>query len=294
MIQPPFLQAGDLIAIVATARKISVDEVAPAKSWLEAQGYQVRLGNSIGLAERQFAGSDAERAADLQAQLNDSAVKAILCARGGYGTVRLIDALDWTAFRTQPKWLCGYSDITILHAHLQHMGFASIHSTMPLNFDGSTESMQSWQSLHQVLKGQKPAYELQGLRFARGRHMQGEVLGGNLSVIYSLMGSSSLPATAGKILFLEDLDEYLYHLDRMMMCLKRAGMLDNLAGLLVGGLTKMNDNAIGFGKTAEEIIFEAVQSHDYPVAFGFPAGHQALNQAIVFGQELELNAEFDR
>lgn len=288
MIEPPFLQAGDLIAIVATARKISSEEVAPAKAWLEEQGYLVRLGSSIGKSDRQFAGSDAERRDDLQSQLNDPEVKAILCARGGYGTVRLVDALDWTAFRAQPKWLCGYSDITVLHAQLQQMGFASIHSTMPLNFDYSTEGTQSWQSLHQVLRGENPAYDVQNLRFVRGSQLHGEVLGGNLSVLYSLMGSSSVPPTAGKILFLEDLDEYLYHLDRMMMCLKRGGMLQNLAGLLVGGLTKMNDNAIGFGKTAEEIIFEAVEDYDYPVAFGFPAGHQPLNQALVFGRQLQL------
>lgn len=288
MIEPPHLQAGDLIAIVATARKITPEEVAPAQAWLEAQGYRVRLGTSIGLADRQFAGSDAERRADLQTQLNDPAVKAILCARGGYGTVRLVDGLDWTAFRAHPKWLCGYSDITVLHAQLQQMGFASIHSTMPLNFDGSPESTQSWQSLHQVLQGKQPAYDLQNLHFARGTQMQGLVVGGNLSVVYSLMGSSSLPPTANRILFLEDLDEYLYHLDRMMMCLKRGGLLDNLAGLLIGGLTKMNDNAIGFGKSAEEIIFDAVRDFNYPVAFGFPAGHQPLNQGLVLGRSLQL------
>lgn len=288
MIEPSFLQPGDCIAIVATARKITSEEVAPAKAWLENKGFHVRLGSSIGLADRQFAGSDEQRRADLQTQLNDPSVKAILCARGGYGTVRLIDGLDWTAFRAQPKWLCGYSDITVLHAQLQQMGFASIHSTMPLNFDASPESALSWESLLMALQGHMPSYQLDSLRFARGAGMQGEVIGGNLSVLYSLMGSSSMPQMAGKILFLEDLDEYLYHLDRMMMCLKRGGLLDNLAGLLVGGLTKMNDNAIGFGKTAEEIIFEAVDAYDYPVAFGFPAGHQPLNQALVLGKQISL------
>jgi muramoyltetrapeptide carboxypeptidase len=288
MIEPSFLQPGDCIAIVATARKITSEEVAPAKAWLENKGFRVRLGSSIGLADRQFAGNDEQRRADLQTQLNDPSVKAILCARGGYGTVRLIDGLDWTAFRAQPKWLCGYSDITVLHAQLQQMGFASIHSTMPLNFDASPESTLSWESLLMALQGHRPSYQLHSLRFARGAGMQGEVIGGNLSVLYSLMGSSSMPQMAGKILFLEDLDEYLYHLDRMMMCLKRGGVLDNLAGLLVGGLTKMNDNAIGFGKTAEEIIFEAVDAYDYPVAFGFPAGHQPLNQALVLGMPLSL------
>ncbi|MFN3529426.1 MAG: LD-carboxypeptidase [Bacteroidia bacterium] len=291
MIIPPYLQAGDTLAIIATARKISLPELEPACQWLREQGYQLKLGQSIGAEDRQFAGSDELRRADLQEQLNDPEVKAILCARGGYGSVRLVDGLVWDRFMQQPKWICGYSDITVLHAELQKRHTASIHSTMPLNFESSSASLRSWESLDRALKGKHLVYDLSKLHFERGTEMEAEVIGGNLSVIYSLMGSNSLPDFRGKILFLEDLDEYLYHVDRMMMCLKRAGVLSQLAGLLVGGLTKMNDNAIGFGRTAEQILLEAVAPYDYPIAFGFPAGHQPLNQSIRLGMPLRITSQ---
>lgn len=285
---PPFLKQGDRIAVVATARKISMEELVPSVHWLEAQGFEVVLGTSIGLEDRQFAGKDAARAADLQAQLSDPKVKAVLCARGGYGTVRVVDLIDWQSFAANPKWICGFSDVTVLHAQVQKLGVASIHATMPLNFSDSAAALSSWRSLVDALQGRAINYELNGLHFKRGTAMKGLVVGGNLSVLYSLMGSDSLPDFKGKILFLEDLDEYLYHVDRMMMCLKRAGCLQGLAGLLLGGLTKMNDNAISFGKSAEDIVFEAVEEERYPVAFGFPAGHQDLNQAILLGGLLKL------
>ncbi len=285
---PPYLKKGDCIAVVATARKITREELAPAVNWLKRQGFEVKLGASIGLADRQFGGTDAERAADLQAQLKDPAVKAVLCARGGYGTVRVVDSIDWKSFLAQPKWICGYSDVTVLHAQAQKLGVASLHCTMPLNFNESAEATSGWQSLLAALQGQPVDYDWRAFRYLRGDSMSGKVVGGNLSVLYSLLGSATLPDFRGKILFLEDLDEYLYHVDRMMMGLKRAGKLEGLAGLLLGGLTQMNDNAIGFGKSAEEIVFEAVESENYPVAAGFPAGHQALNQALVLGGQLRL------
>lgn len=288
MIVPPYLQSGDLVALVATARKISHDECAPAVAWLEAQGFRVRLGSSIGQADRQFAGTDAERLADLQMQLDDPAVRAILCARGGYGTVRLIDGIDWRGFDAHPKWICGFSDITVLHAALQSRGYASIHSAMPVNFKEEADSQSSFNSLLQALRGDVLAYKPEQLQWTRGNHIEGTVMGGNLSVLYSLLGSPTLPDFSGKVLFLEDLDEYLYHLDRMMQALRRAGKLESLAGLVVGGLTQMNDNAIGFGRTAEEIVFEAVGAYDYPVIFGFPAGHQPLNLAMRMGMPLHL------
>lgn len=287
-IQPPYLKKGDCIAIVATARKISREELALAMNWLMGQGFEVKLGASIGLADRQFAGTDAERAADLQKQLLDPEVKAVLCARGGYGTVRVVDHIDWRSFVAQPKWICGFSDVTVLHAQAQKLGVASLHCTMPLNYNESAEAARSWQSLIAALQGQPVDYDWGTFRYLRGDGMSGKVVGGNLSVLYSLLGSATLPDFTGKILFLEDLDEYLYHVDRMMMGLKRAGKLEGLAGLLLGGLTQMNDNAIGFGKTAEEIVFEAVASENYPVAVGFPAGHQALNQALVLGGQLQF------
>lgn len=285
---PPYLKAGDLVAIVATARKIGVEECTPAVSWLQSMGLRVRLGSSIGLADRQFAGSDAQRLADLQQQFDDAEVRAVLCARGGYGTVRLVDGLQWAGFDAAPKWLCGFSDITVLHAALQSRGYASIHSTMPVNFKDEPEALASWQSLWSALNGQQLSYHDANFSWARGNQLQGTILGGNLSVLYSLLGSNTLPDFSGKVLFLEDLDEYLYHLDRMMQALRRAGKLEGLAGLVVGGLTQMNDNAIGFGRTAEEILLEAVASYDYPVLFGFPAGHQPLNLALRFGMPLQL------
>lgn len=288
MIVPPYLQPGDLVALVATARKMSVDECAPAVAWLEAQGYRVRLGSSIGKADRQFAGTDAERLCDLQAQLDDPAVRAILCARGGYGTVRLIDGVDWSGFDAHPKWICGFSDITVLHAALQSRGYASIHSTMPVNFKDEADAQSSFNSLLQALRGDAMTYKLEHGSWRRGSRMEGPVMGGNLSVLYSLLGSSTLPDFKDQLLFLEDLDEYLYHLDRIMQALRRAGKLEGLAGLVVGGLTQMNDNAIGFGRTAEEIVFEAVAAYDYPVIFGFPAGHQPLNLAMRMGMPLHL------
>lgn len=288
MIKPPALQQGDKVAIVATARKITHQEIAPAKAWLEALGLQVVIGNSIGLVERQFAGTDAQRLADLQQQFDDPSVRAIWCARGGYGTVRLVDGIDWRGFDQAPKWLCGFSDITVLHAALQARGYASIHSTMPVNVANTPESEASLRSLWRALQGNVVDYAENHLQWARGERLQGEVIGGNLSVLYSLLGSSTFPDLTGKVLFLEDLDEYLYHLDRMMMGLKRAGKLQGLAGLLVGGLTQMNDNAVAFGRTAEQILFEAVGEYPYPVVFGMPAGHQALNLALVMGGPLDL------
>lgn len=288
MILPPALQQGDKVAIVATARKITHQEIAPAMAWLEGLGLEVVVGSSIGLAERQFAGTDAQRLADLQQQLDDASVRAIWCARGGYGTVRLVDGIDWRGFDRAPKWLCGFSDITVLHAALQTRGYASIHSTMPVNVAETPESIASLNSLWTALQGQQPAYPADTIQWARGEQLSGRVVGGNLSVLYSLLGSSTFPDLTGKVLFLEDLDEYLYHLDRMMMGLRRAGKLHELAGLLVGGLTQMNDNAVAFGRTAEQILFEAVGDFDYPVVFGMPAGHQPLNLALVMGGQLEL------
>lgn len=288
MIVPPALKQGDKVALVATARKITHTEIAAAVSWLEGLGLQAVIGSSIGLVERQFAGTDAQRLADLQQQLDDASVRAIWCARGGYGTVRLVDGIDWRGFDQSPKWLCGFSDITVLHAALQARGYASIHSTMPVNVAESPESIASLQALWTALQGKTVSYPAAALQWARGERMQGEVVGGNLSVLYSLLGSSTFPDLTGKVLFLEDLDEYLYHLDRMMMGLKRAGKLQGLAGLLVGGLTQMNDNAVAFGRTAEQILFEAVSHCDYPVVLGFAAGHQPLNLALVMGAEIEL------
>ncbi len=287
MIVPPYLKKGDKIGLVCTARKISLTELDFALKVLHSWGLEVVLGKSIGQTQHQFAGSDAVRIADFQSMLDNPDIKAILCARGGYGTVRLIDHLDFSGLPKQAKWIIGYSDITVLCSHVhQNFDLCSLHATMPISFSGNTEA--ALQSLQQALFGKNLSYTFAADIHNRQGRAKASVVGGNLSLLYSLLGSSSGIDTAGKMLFLEDLDEYLYHIDRMMMNLKRNGLLHNLAGLLVGGMTDMNDNTTPFGKTAIEIIQEHTQDFTYPVAFNFPAGHWADNRAIIIGAEASL------
>lgn len=287
MITPPALKPGDTIGIVATARKITAEELRPAIAIIEGWGFRVKLGNSIGLEDRQFAGTDSQRATDLQAMLDDDSIQAVLCARGGYGTVRIVDQLDLTKFADRPKWIAGYSDITVLHAHINmNLGIETLHASMPISFPTNTPG--ALESIRQVLLGDALEYTLDYSELNRLGDTTGVLVGGNLSVLYSISGSLSDIDTDGKILFLEDLDEYLYHVDRMMMQLKRSGKLGSLAGLVIGGMSDMNDNTIPFGKTAIEIIREAVDEFDYPVAFNAPAGHINDNRALKLGAQVEL------
>ncbi|MEX0967522.1 MAG: LD-carboxypeptidase [Bacteroidia bacterium] len=287
---PPFLKNGDTIAIVSTARKIAPDELLPAVAAYEKEGFKVRLGKTIGRSFHQFAGSDNERLADFQEMIDDGEVKAIICARGGYGTSRIIDRLDFSRFEQKPKWIVGYSDVTVLHCHVvKNHGVATLHATMPLHMLKCDQDQESFDSLVAVLKGKIKNYDFDPHLLNRAGMASGELTGGNLSIIYNLTGTASEPDTDGKILFLEDLDEYLYHVDRMMVMLKRAGKLENLAGLLIGGMTGMNDNAVPFGQSAEEIIRAHVEDYTYPVAFGFPAGHGPRNLAMVMGMPSTLN-----
>ena len=219
--------------------------------------------------------------------LDDVSVRAVISARGGYGTLRIIDKLDFRKFREKPKWIIGYSDITVLHSHIhQNFEIETLHATMPINFHKDEESVQT---LKKSLFGEKISYPFPSHKLNREGKAEGSVVGGNLSLLYSLKGSKSGISTSGKILFIEDLDEYLYHIDRMMVSMKRAGKLSHLAGLIVGGMTDMKDNQTPFGKTAEEIISDAVKEFDYPVCFGFPAGHQPKNLALPFGRRANLN-----
>jgi muramoyltetrapeptide carboxypeptidase len=284
---PPPLQTGDQVAIIATARYISKAEIQPAIDLLKSWGLKPILGSSIGQQEHQFAGSDQERAKDFQNQLNHPDIKAIWCARGGYGSVRIIDHIDFSSLKKQPKWIIGYSDVTAIHMHLQRLGIASLHAQMA--FDIETKSSSTSTQLQKVLFGENAGISSQNIHpLQKNGTATGEVIGGNLSVLYSLLGSSSTPSFEGKILFLEDLDEYLYHIDRMMQNLKRSGVLKVIKGLIVGGMTYMNDNTIPFGKTAEEIISEAVQGYDYPVCFHFPVGHIHDNLPLIFGRIAKL------
>jgi len=290
LIIPPYLKPGDAVAIISTARSFTLTEVQPFVLLLESWGLKVEMGNTLGKTHHQFAGTDEERASDFQCMINEPNIKAIFCARGGYGTAKIIDQIDFSVFRKKPKWICGFSDMTVLHATLQQQcGVASLHTITALQL--KDVNLFSLYSLKSALFGGSITYALDTHPLNRWnvkQQMKGLVVGGNLSVLYSISGSVSDINTNNKILFLEDLDEYLYHIDRMMVQLKRAGKLNNLAGLLVGSFSDMKDNTVPFGKTAEAIIKEAVAEYTYPVVFGFPAGHTKQNYALKMGIEIEI------
>ena len=279
---PPFLNAGDKIAITSTARLISKEEIKWAKQKLESWGYEVVIGATIGLKHHQYAGTDQERADALQELINSDDINAILCARGGYGTVRILDKLDFTSFMQKPKWIIGYSDVTILHAHINnYLGIQTLHASMPINFENN--SAEGLMSIKESLEGSLMSYHIPSHPLNRKGSCTGEIIGGNLSILYSILGTISGFNPDNKILFIEDLDEYLYHIDRMMIALKRAGKLSKLKGLIVGGMTIMNDNNIPFGQSAEEIILEHCKEFDYPICFQVPFGHLEDNHALKLG-----------
>lgn len=285
---PPFLQAGDSIGIVAPARKVSKEEMGPAIQFLENAQLKVSFGEHLFAADNQFGGTDKERANDFQAMLDNPEIKAILCARGGYGSVRIIDRLDFGTFMQHPKWVCGFSDITVFHSHIHtQCHTATLHSTLALNIPQNTSTANS--TFLDALFGKKITHAFPSHPLNRTGLASGEMVGGNLSMLYSLLGSPSDINTDGKILFIEDLDEYLYHIDRMIMNLKRNGKFDHLAGLVVGAMSDMHDNTIPFGRTAEEIIAEHCSEYDFPICFGMPAGHINDNRTLIFGQAMTLD-----
>jgi len=239
MSSPQYLKPGDTIGIIATARKISPEEIEPALKKLSEWKFNVVLGKNIYAISNQYAGDDEQRASDLQEMLDDMNIKAIFIARGGYGTLRIIDKIDFSKFVKNPKWIIGYSDVTVLHSHIhKHYGIETLHAAMPFNFPPNGQNNNALNTLRKVLSGEKPEYETEANVLNKIGKGKGILIGGNLSLLYALSGTPSDIDTAEKILFLEDLDEYLYHIDRMMMQLKRSGKLKNLAGLVVGGMTK--------------------------------------------------------
>lgn len=289
MITPQHLKKGDKIGIISTARKISREEVLPAIKVFEKWGLKVETGKNLFREYHQFAGTDEQRLADIQYMLDNNEIKAIICARGGYGTVRIIDNIDFRKFCDNPKWIAGFSDVSVLHSHIHtNFGIETLHSAMPLNFKDFPVNSQSLVSLNNALFGNKLSYEFRNHSLNRKGTASAVITGGNLSILYSIIGSASDIDTRGKILFIEDLDEYLYHIDRMMINLKRNAKLEKLAALVVGGMSDMNDNAIPFGNSAYEIIRDKVEEYDYPVCYGFPAGHIENNHALIFGRKARL------
>lgn len=284
LLRPPALENGDTVYILSTARKITLSEIEPAIRAFESWGLRVIIGDTIGKEWRQFAGTDEERTADFQRALDNPVVKAIICARGGYGTVRMMDNLKFEGFMKHPKWIAGFSDVTYLHVHISNsIGTQTLQSIMPFSFPTSTP--EAIESFRKELFGIRNEYSFEPNTLNRNGVAEGIMIGGNLSILYSITGTKSGMNTDGKILFLEDLDEYLYHVDRMMLNLKRSGKLHSLAGLVVGGFTDMKDNKVPFGCTAYDIIAETVSEFNYPVCFGFRAAHVADNRALVMARK---------
>ncbi|MBK9176380.1 MAG: LD-carboxypeptidase [Flavobacteriales bacterium] len=289
---PPNLRPGDTIAIVPTARAIVPEELREGIRLAESWGLRVRLGSCIGRKHYQQAGTARQRAADLQSALEDPSVKAVWCARGGYGTVHLLDHLELDVFKQNPKWVVGFSDVTVLHNTLHGLGIASLHAQMAFNV--GAKSQEARESLRRALFGEHLSITMSHGRSVPPARLgvgEGTLVGGNLSLLHALRGTPFDIDPAGKILFLEDLDELLYHVDRMVMNLKLGGWFKELAGLIVGGMTDMRDKdpLDPFGKTAEQILADAVGDTRYPVCYGFPAGHIADNRAMVMGQTAKLS-----
>lgn len=288
---PPFLNPGDTIAIVCPAGFMPREKAQTCMETLQTWGYRVKTGSTLGGgSENYFSAPDDERLADLQQMLDDASVKAILCGRGGYGLTRIIDRIDFSRFRQSPKWIIGYSDITVLHAHIEaNYNIPTLHAPMAAAFnEGGAEG--PWvQSLRRALRGEKAVYDCPPHPFNRPGHAIAPLTGGNLALLAHLAGTVSAPSMEGKILFLEDVGEYLYNIDRMLRQLKRNGQLDRLAGLVAGSFSDGKDTVRPFGATAEEIVRDVVHGFDYPVCYGFPVGHDQKNVALKTGIPFELS-----
>lgn len=290
MKKPDFLKVGDVVGIVATAKNFLPEELNAGIEIIKSWGLEVKLGKNCYNHYHQFAGTDTERFSDLQEFLDDKEVKAIVCARGGYGTSRIIDDISFSAFEATPKWVAGFSDVTVLLAHLNSLGYQSIHSSMPVVF-GKNQNLPSIQTLRDTLFGKLNSFQFPFHELNRKGNADGQIVGGNLSILVSIIGTASDIPTEDKILFLEDIGENLYRIDRMMIQLKRAGKLDKLKGLIVGHFNDMSDNSVPFGKSAFEIIADAVKEYKYPVGFNFPAGHEADNRAFILGAKYNLSVD---
>lgn len=299
---PPYLQQGDVIGITCPAGHISLDEIKPSIRIIESWGFKVRVGNTVNKSDFSFGGTDAERTQDLQSMLDDPSIKAIMCARGGYGSARIIDQLNFSKFIQQPKWIIGFSDITVLHCHINRMyGIPTIHSKMcnsfPDDFKAAEPIVQDTiLSIKKALSGERMQYTAAADPKNRSGIASGMLIGGNLSIVASVAGTPSEISTIGKILFLEEVGEYLYSLDRMFNNLQRSHKLDNLAGLIIGGFNRLKADDPGdeFGRTVYDIVMEKVKDFKYPVCFNFPVGHQKNNYALKCGvmHQLEVQANF--
>jgi muramoyltetrapeptide carboxypeptidase len=286
---PPYLQKGDTIGIVCPSGYMAKEKAITCITVLQQWGYRVKLGKTLGSQFHYFSGTDTERLQDMQTMLDDKEIKAVLCGRGGYGMSRIIDQLNFTQFKKNPKWLIGFSDITVLHAHLySHLHIASLHAPMANAFNDGESDKEFVQSLRKVLKGIAANYSCEPHSLNRVGKAEGELVGGNLSLVAHLIGSVSSFKTNGKILFLEDVGEYIYNIDRMMIQLKRNGLLHQLAGLVIGGFTEIKDTTTPFGMDVFSAIYSHVKEFTYPVCFDFPVSHEKNNYALKVGMNHRL------
>jgi muramoyltetrapeptide carboxypeptidase len=292
MIIPPYLQKGSTIGITCPAGAVNSEEMQPMFAQLEAWGFNLKIGKTIGTSFNKFSATDAARLADLQSMLDDDAIEAVFFGRGGYGVVRILDQIDFTQFKQKPKWLLGYSDITAFHSHLNNqMKISSIHAHMGGGYKPNDFDALSTQSIFDVITGKPIHYVIPAHAMNRVGIAKGELVGGNLALLSDLVGTDSDIHTQGKILFIEDIGEYKYNIDRMLWQLLRAGKLSQLAGLIVGGFTDTQDNPVPFGMTEYEIVWEKIKDFSYPVCFDFPVGHQARNMALKVGMQYQLAIE---
>jgi muramoyltetrapeptide carboxypeptidase len=283
---PPYLKSGDKVGIVSTAKRTESHEINDGLALLKSWGLEPIIGNNAFKAYGFLAGTDKNRLEDFQQMLDDTSIKAIFFTKGGYGTLRIIDDVDWTTFKQNPKWLVGYSDITLLHCHVHNFGIESLHSVMLQGIAKSNEA--SAETIRIALFGENLSYEIPGHPQSNPGEgtISGILIGGNLSMLNAIIGSESDIDTDGKILFIEDIDEYLYHYDRMLIALKRAGRLSGLRAVIVGDMIDIKDSTIPFGMTYEQLT---LQHFDCPVYFGFPSGHSKDNRALIMGRNITIS-----
>ena len=297
LIRPPYLKTGDTVAIVAPSGILRnrTAEVEQAKNLLKSWGLQVVVGKHVFNQNFHFAGTDQERYEDLQKAMDDPTISAIWCARGGYGTVRILDKLNFTKFKKHPKWVIGYSDITALHNQIHNEGFESLHAMMCTSMQDDASSIsETIETFKDALFGKPLNYTLQGSKYNKEGIVSGQLVGGNLTILHTMLGSKTSINTAGKILFIEEIGEYEYHIDRMLQSLKRAGYFDNCKGVLVGDITKVRKNTTPWGVPVQQLILDVLADYNIPVAFNMPAGHEKDNRALILGRTVEMTVSKEK
>jgi muramoyltetrapeptide carboxypeptidase len=292
MIRPSYLKPGDTVAVLAPAGVLKQDAVViqKTKTLLNSWGLEVVFGDQLQTKSNHFAGTDAQRSCDFQNALDNPNIKAIWCARGGYGTLRIIDDLDFTEFKAHPKWIVGYSDVTVLHSALNTLGYESLHAMMCINLtDDASAIKHSVETLKSALFGTLESYEIEGNLDNRPGNATGPLVGGNLSLLTAILGSDTSLDTTGKIIFIEEIGEYKYHIDRQLQSLKRAGYFKHCAGVIIGDMCQLKTNNPAWGQSIEALILDVLKDTNVPVAFGFPAGHEFENRALYLGRKIQLH-----